>query len=451
MNLTPFVIVEHTTDKPAEDTLVAAQLFQALNSLSASNSRICFARIREIESEYSQIGERDHVTDYGSLVSNGLLWIERAIGESFNPLIDEVVPSDVCVNTPQIICLNYRLFRKWSINQLHEFLEIRAPGALWIRVRADNVGFRCYLAQDVLSAGIEIGTVTQNAFLHPKADFPIDKIVHILRHMGIEPTESARDHENVFLNKQKMHKILPCPRIVVIGEEHHFRCVYPAVLTSLGDSAVDLGIKPSLEFLSAEDVILSKGQRRLETADGILLPGGSDMTQPKGQIQAAIVAIDKKIPVMGQCLGMQSLVVAVARHCANMGEANLEETHPDAPILAFKRMSDADGKTIHRLGLHKSIIEYRSLLHRIYKSEVITQKMHHRYQLNPDIIPILEKIGLKISARSLDRKIVDGVEFSEHPFLIGLEGHPELSSRPNAPNPAISEFVRHTLLLKKTH
>jgi CTP synthase len=71
--------------------------------------------------------------------------------------------------------------------------------------------------------------------------------------------------------------------------------------------------------------------------------------------------------------------------------------------------------------------------------------MHHRYQLNPDLIPALEKAGLRISARSKDGQIVDGVEFAGHPFFIGLEGHPELTSMPNAANPAISEFVRRAL------
>ena len=53
--------------------------------------------------------------------------------------------------------------------------------------------------------------------------------------------------------------------------------------------------------------------------------------------------------------------------------------------------------------------------------------------------------GLTISGTTLDERLVDIVEFSDRPFHIGVQFHPEFKSRPNKPHPLFVGFIEAAL------
>lgn len=55
---------------------------------------------------------------------------------------------------------------------------------------------------------------------------------------------------------------------------------------------------------------------------------------------------------------------------------------------------------------------------------------------------MLEKAGLHLAGLSPDKRIVEMIEITDHPFYIGTQAHPEFKSRPNRPHPLFAGFVK---------
>ncbi len=62
-----------------------------------------------------------------------------------------------------------------------------------------------------------------------------------------------------------------------------------------------------------------------------------------------------------------------------------------------------------------------------------TVRCNHRFRLNPDLLPVLERAGLRVAAHDGTGRIADAVELAGHPFYLGMQGHPELASTPDTP------------------
>ena len=77
-------------------------------------------------------------------------------------------------------------------------------------------------------------------------------------------------------------------------------------------------------------------------------------------------------------------------------------------------------------------------------NSIIEERHRHRYEFNNDYRQKMESAGLIISGTSPDNAIVETVELpeSEHKFFVGVQFHPEFTSRPNNPGPLFVEFVR---------
>ena len=76
---------------------------------------------------------------------------------------------------------------------------------------------------------------------------------------------------------------------------------------------------------------------RLRAADGILVPGGFGSRGVEGKVLASKFARESKIPYLGICLGMQVVVIDVARHKCGMATANSAEFDEESktPVVVF--------------------------------------------------------------------------------------------------------------------
>jgi CTP synthase len=79
----------------------------------------------------------------------------------------------------------------------------------------------------------------------------------------------------------------------------------------------------------------------------------------------------------------------------------------------------------------------------------IRERFRHRYEVDPRFIDTLEKHGLIFSGRHPEQPIMQVLElpFAMHPYFIGAQFHPELTSRPLHPAPMfmglIAAAIRH--------
>ena len=129
-------------------------------------------------------------------------------------------------------------------------------------------------------------------------------------------------------------------RIGLLGGMH-LPHANPAPLATLGDAAERLGLPVLAEFL-ARDVLPND-------LAGLILPGGGNLNAISAQIAAAATALDRNLPVLGLCLGMQSMTTTLAR-LAGWPDAMLEERAGPGRQRSFTRLRDELGRGWHRVG-----------------------------------------------------------------------------------------------------
>jgi CTP synthase len=184
---------------------------------------------------------------------------------------------------------------------------------------------------------------------------------------------------------------------------------------------------------------------QLGDVDGIVIPGGFGIRGVEGKIGAVQYAREHRIPTLGLCLGLQVMVIEVARHLAGIEHAASSEFEPETPDPVIATMAEqreivsgeGDMGATMRLGAYPAELGEGTLAHRLYGETMISERHRHRYEVNNFYLDRLREGGLVISGTSPDRNLVEFVELPTevHPFFIATQGHPELKSRPTRPHP----------------
>jgi CTP synthase len=224
--------------------------------------------------------------------------------------------------------------------------------------------------------------------------------------------------------------------VALLGSQTDQTDVYPATLAALGDAADATHIDLRVRFISA----LQLDTSLLASVAGIVLPGGSDMLNVPGQIEAARHGLRSMIPTLGLCLGMQSMTTALAQACPGLEQANMAEAAPDAPIKSFSPMADRPGLPAHRLGTQT--LRFANAAQEHHYRDHQTIRCNHRFMLDPALVQPLRTAGLEITATDPTGQIVDAIDWPQHPFYKGMQGHPELGSRSTNAHPLIMDFLR---------
>ncbi|MDR2902089.1 MAG: gamma-glutamyl-gamma-aminobutyrate hydrolase family protein, partial [Lactobacillales bacterium] len=98
-----------------------------------------------------------------------------------------------------------------------------------------------------------------------------------------------------------------------------------------------------------------------------------------------------------------------------------------------------------RLGGYPCVIESGTLAYQIYGRDQIRERHRHRFEMDISYEkPLFEK-GVKVSGKSPDGLLPEIIEIDTHPFFIGVQFHPEFTSRPGMPNPLFDAFIKATL------
>lgn len=230
--------------------------------------------------------------------------------------------------------------------------------------------------------------------------------------------------------------------------------VYISVIQALKVAAAWSGVKLSVHYRNSkefENGAPAKKLKTLEQYDGILVPGGFGKTGIDGKLAVIKYVRENKIPYFGICYGMQLAVIEFARNVLGLKGANTEEINPDSKdkivgIMADQKKNVKEGNYggTMRLGAYPAKIKKGTLAYRAYKTEIISERHRHRYEINPEYIEELEVGGLIFSGASPDGRLMEIMELPEtdHPFFVGAQFHPEFSSRPLKPQPLFLNFVK---------
>ena len=266
----------------------------------------------------------------------------------------------------------------------------------------------------------------------------------LLERLGLIPRRQPDWTEWQHLVKE-MRRDKPPVRIALVGKYVELHDAYMSVREALLHSALALGIEVNIDWVHSAELEKGRGWDMVNTADGIIVPGGFGGRGIEGKILAARYARENKIPYLGLCLGMQLMVIEFTRHVLGDEEANSTEFDPATPHPVIDLMPDqrdiADMGGTMRLGLYPCVLQPRTIAKRAYQEKKIEERHRHRFEFNNAYREILQSAGMQFSGISPDGRLVEIAELADHPFMLGTQFHPEFLSRPSRPHPLFMTFL----------
>src|SRR5438128_1263122 len=243
--------------------------------------------------------------------------------------------------------------------------------------------------------------------------------------------------------------------IHVVGKYVGYEDSYKSLNEALYHGGFPHGVKVNIKWIEAEALEEPNGEHLLDTADGILVPGGFGNRGTRGMMQAAQVARERGIPYFGICYGFQWATVEYARNVAGLADADSTECNPDTSMKVIYKLRDLLGVDdlggTMRLGTYACDLTPGSLAERVYGSSLVHERHRHRYEFNCLYERALTERGLRISGRSPDGKFVEIAELPDHPWYVAVQFHPEFKSKPTRPHPLFASFVEASYRHKMSH
>jgi CTP synthase len=234
--------------------------------------------------------------------------------------------------------------------------------------------------------------------------------------------------------------------IGIVGKYVDLHDAYTSVREALQHAALYHDLDVQIEWIDAEELERGKAWPQLLDVDGIVVPGGFGHRGIEGKIIAARYARESKVPYLGLCLGMQIMVIELARYALDSDEPNSTEfdpgtEHPVIDLLPEQRGISEMGGTM-RLGAYPCRVMPGTRAAAAYGNQtVVYERRRHRFEVNPAYWDLLQEAGMVISGRSPDSDLVDIAELADHPWMLGSQFHPESKSRPNRPHPLFRAFI----------
>lgn len=340
----------------------------------------------------------------------------------------------------------------------HSVQELRRIG-----IQPDLVAVRCKIPLDAdarkkisLFANVEEKSVISN---HDATS--IYTVPDVLEQQGLAKTVTSKlglqtkpfnwgDWGDV-LNSYKNFK--DDVKIAMVGKYVKLADSYVSINHALSHAGAKVGYKVNIELVDSEQ-LENDGLDKLDSYDGILVPGGFGKRGSEGIINTANYARVKNIPYLGICFGFQLAAVAFARNACNLPEANSTEVDPDTedPVIDLlpeqKRIANMGGTM--RLGAHEIKVVPNTFAHKLYGSTKIIKRHRHRYEFNQEYREQFEKLGMIFSGSSDNGKRMEILEVPNHNFYFAVQYHAEFTSRPGKPEKAFLSFIEAAVKNRKS-
>jgi CTP synthase len=247
-------------------------------------------------------------------------------------------------------------------------------------------------------------------------------------------------------------------QIAMVGKYVDLADSYKSLTEALVHAGIHTRSRVRIHYIDSESIEKS-GTDCLKGMDAILVPGGFGKRGVEGKIKAIQYARENQIPYLGICLGMQLAIIEYARHVAGMAGAHSTEFEPGAayPVIGLitewknrdgrveTRSEQSDLGGTMRLGGQECLLKDGSLARSIYGAASIIERHRHRYEVNNQFVPQLEKAGLLFSGKSASEELCEMIELPGHPWFVACQFHPEFTSTPRAGHPLFKSFIEAAL------
>ena len=267
-----------------------------------------------------------------------------------------------------------------------------------------------------------------------------DLIINRLRLKGIG--QDMADWRNMVKAIHEPKRALP---IAIVGKYVDLRDSYISVKEALLHAGLHFGLDIDVQWINSESIEEGRAEELLDSVVGIVVPGGFGHRGVEGMIMTSTYARNHDVPYLGLCLGLQVMVIDIARNVVGMEGANSTEMdastpHPVIDLMDSQRDVKDMGGTM-RLGSYRCVTTPDSIAARAYGESEIEERHRHRWEFSNLYREQLEAVNLWPSGISPDGNLIEIMEFTDAKFMVGTQFHPEFLSRPNRPHPLFREFV----------
>jgi CTP synthase len=311
-----------------------------------------------------------------------------------------------------------------------------------------KLGLFCNVRESAVIEARDVGSI----YDVPRAyhDAGLDR--EVLAAFGIEPAPKPNMSRWAGVTKA-IHSPEGEVTIAIVGKYTGLKDAYKSLIEALSHGGIANRVRVKLDWIESEIFEGADPAPHLEGVNGILVPGGFGPRGAEGKILAAKFARERKVPYFGICFGMQMAVIEATRSLAGVGAANSTEFGPTGePVVGLmtewmrgneleQRRAEGDLGGTMRLGAYRADLLDGSKIAQIYGKTEISERHRHRYEVNTAYRERLEARGLVFAGMSPDGLLPETVEFSDHPWFIGVQYHPELKSRPFEPHPLFASFI----------
>ncbi|MBN1869667.1 MAG: CTP synthase [Candidatus Omnitrophica bacterium] len=238
-------------------------------------------------------------------------------------------------------------------------------------------------------------------------------------------------------------------KVCVVGKYIALQDAYKSIYEALVHGGIANNARVNIIRVDSEDLEKGNGDKHLQGAKGILIPGGFGDRGIEGKIKAVQYAREQKIPFFGICLGMQVAAIEFARNVCSLKGANSTEFDKQAknPVIALleeqKRVKNLGASM--RLGAYPCKLSKHSLSFKAYKKENISERHRHRYEFNNEYKNPFEKKGMNFVGINTQKGLVEIIELKNHPWFVACQFHPEFKSKPDQAHPLFRDFIAAAL------
>ncbi|MBA7633964.1 CTP synthase [subsurface metagenome] len=260
---------------------------------------------------------------------------------------------------------------------------------------------------------------------------------------------SLKAHQPDLSQWQELVSRLKAPHepvnIALVGKYVELKDAYFSVREALRHAGLYHNRDINLLWVRSEDLERDGSDALLDSAQGIIVPGGFGIRGINGMLKAASYARDNEIPYLGLCLGMHVMVIEFARYILGSMEPNSTEFDTSTPypvidLLPEQKEMENKGGTM-RLGNYPCQLVDGSRAANAYGQSLVYERHRHRLEFNNQFRTPLEKAGMVYSGLSPDGRLVELCELANHPWMVSCQFHPEFGSRPTRPHPLFRDFI----------
>ncbi len=244
----------------------------------------------------------------------------------------------------------------------------------------------------------------------------------------------------------KKHRV----ELALTGKYAALRDAYASIDKAIEHCSIALNCEIRTRWIDTSDLTDdSLTAKALDGVSAVIVPGGFGQRGVEGKIRCVKWARTNKVPFLGICLGFQMAVIEYGRNVLGLAGANSTEFEPNCahPLIAElpnqKKLEGIMGATM-RLGGQEVALESGSLSSFLYGGKTeMRERFRHRFEVEPAYVAQLQAAGLRFSGRHPKYPIMQMLELPQslHPYFTGGQFHPELTSRPLAPNPMFMGLI----------